>query len=103
MWPYFADGPQESYGGESYPFVIKTKRRNADFLTVMIRVIGFGELVVENATSGDGFEEFEIPITYKRTDAKAAHLVLVCSASYYGDFFTGGPSVMYIDDFTFEY
>lgn len=33
-----ADGPQESYGGESYPFVIKTKRRNADFLTVMIRV-----------------------------------------------------------------
>lgn len=66
-------------------------------------MIGFGELVVENATSGDGFEEFEIPITYKRTDAKAAHLVLVCSASYYGDFFTGGPSVMYIDDFTFEY
>ena len=99
-----ADGPQESYGGESYPFVIKTKASERRlFDRDDPRVIGFGELVVENATSGDGFEEFEIPITYKRTDAKAAHLVLVCSASYYGDFFTGGPSVMYIDDFTFEY
>ncbi|MDE7388845.1 MAG: PCMD domain-containing protein, partial [Muribaculaceae bacterium] len=42
-------------------------------------------------------------LDYRRTDVRASYLVLVCTASYYGDYFTGGPSVMYLDDLNFEY
>jgi hypothetical protein len=32
------------------------------------------------------------------------YLIVVCSASKYGDYFTGGAgSVLYVDDFSLEY
>ncbi|MDE6510014.1 MAG: PCMD domain-containing protein, partial [Muribaculaceae bacterium] len=43
------------------------------------------------------------PLDYRRADANASYLVINCSASYWGDYFTGGPSVMYLDDFEFIY
>lgn len=88
--------------GSKWPFIIKTKSKEL-FDSTARRVIGFGELKLTEATAGSGLVEFTIPIEYRRTDVKAAYLMLVCSASYYGDYFAGGPSTMYIDDFSFEY
>ncbi len=99
-----ADAELEEYNGTYWPFVIKTKESQRRlFDRTDPRVIAFGEMVLDSATEGSDLIEFNIPIEYYRTDVKAAYLMLVCSASYYGDFFTGGPSVMYIDDFTFNY
>lgn len=99
-----ADGAMESYGGSEFPFIIKTKSSEQRlFDRNDPRVIGFGELVLTRATDGSGLTAFTLPITYTDTTRKASHLVLVCTASYYGDYFTGGPSVMYIDDFSFSY
>lgn len=98
------DESMESYNGSEWPFVIKTKSSDRRlFDRNDPRVIAFGELIFTETTEGSGLVEFTLPLDYKRTDAKAAYLVLTCSASYYGDYFTGGPSVMYIDDFHFVY
>lgn len=89
---------------ETWPIIIKTKEssrqlfdKNAD------QVIGYGELIFSEATSGDGLVEFTIPIEYYRKDVKAQNIVVVCSSSRYGDYFTGGNSIMYIDDLELLY
>lgn len=99
-----ADEGLETYNGSSWPFVIKTKTSDQRlFDRTDPRVIAFGEMLLTETTEGSGLVEFTLPLEYYRTDTKAAYLMIVCSASYYGDYFTGGPSTMYIDDFTFEY
>ena len=47
--------------------------------------------------------EFEIPLTYFKSDVKVSNIMIECSASRYGDFFTGGVSTMWIDDFRLVY
>ena len=69
--------------------------KNAD------NVIAYGERVFTEATGG--MVEVEIPLEYYKTDVKASNIILTCSASKYGDYFTGGPSVMYVDDFELVY
>jgi hypothetical protein len=98
------DATTESYGGQSFPFVIKTKSSEQRlFDKDDARVLAYGEKVFTAATDGDGMVQFNIPLTYNRRDVKAVHILVVCSASRYGDYFTGGPSVMYIDDFQLNY
>lgn len=64
-------------------------------------VIGYGEITYTQNTNG--YVEFNIPIEY-RNRKTPTHIVVVCSASKYGDYFTGGVgSVMYADEFEFEY
>ena len=43
------------------------------------------------------------PIDYKRTDVRPSNIVVVASASKMGDYFTGGPSKMWVDDFELIY
>lgn len=98
------DGTTEEYNGESYPFIVKTKsseRRLFDKNDA--RVIAYGEATWNASTEGDGLIEFTIPIDYKRTDVKAENIIVVCSASKYGDYYTGGASVMYVDDLELVY
>jgi hypothetical protein len=98
------DATTESYGGQSFPFVIKTKSSEQRlFDKDDARVLAYGEKVFTAATDGDGMVQFNIPLTYNRRDVKAVNILVVCSASRYGDYFTGGPSVMYIDDFQLNY
>lgn len=88
-----------------YPFVIRTKseyRRLFDRNDS--RVIGFGEKTWNENTPGEGMIEFTIPIDYTRTDVKASNVLIVCSASYFGDYFVGcDTSEMYVDDLQFVY
>ena len=98
------DNTTESYDGTYWPFVIKTKTSDRRlFDKDDARVIGYGELIFTEATTGDGLIEFNIPIEYRRTDVSASNILIVCSSSYYGDYFVGGNSVMYIDDFELVY
>lgn len=67
-------------------------------------IIAYGELLSGEATSGNGFTEFYIPLKYKNIIDKPTHIIIVCSASKYGDYMTGGEgSTMYLDDFELIY
>ncbi len=100
----FSDEAKETYSGEEWPFVVQTKKANRHLFdsASTTGVIGYGEKVFTAATSGDGLIEFEIPIEYRST-AKAANILVVCSASKAGDYFVGGYSTMWIDDFELTY
>ncbi len=68
------------------------------------KFIAYGELSSGAATTGDGWVEFNIPIEYRNLDDKPTHIIIVCSASKYGDYMVGGDgSVMYLDDFELVY
>lgn len=96
----------ETYSGSTFPMVIQTKSSSRRlFDKDGSNVIAYGEWSSQTATSTDNtMTKFEIPLTYKRTDVKPSAILVVCSASYWGDYFAGGDgSVMYIDDFTLNY
>ena len=99
------DGTTESYGSEKWACVVKTKASDANYFNPKgSNVIAYGEKVFDSATTGDAMIEFEIPLVYARTDAKAVNVIVVCSASKGGDYFAGAAgSVMYIDDFELVY
>lgn len=92
------DGSKTSYNNEAWPIVIKTSDTSTLFSPNKPQVIAYGEHVFTEATPGDGLVEIVIPIDYKRTDVRPSNIVMVASASKMGDYFTGGPSVMYLDD-----
>lgn len=67
-------------------------------------IIAYGELPSGAATSGDNYTEFTIPLIYKSLAEKPTHIIIVCSASKYGDYMTGGVgSTMYVDDLELLY
>lgn len=92
------DNTKTAYNGESWPVVVKTADKTTLFNKDNAQVIAYGEKVFDEATEGDGLVEYVITIDYKRTDVRPSNIVLVASASKMGDYFTGGPSVMYLDD-----
>lgn len=65
-------------------------------------IIAYGEM-----TCGENVNEytpFSVELKYRATDRKPTALLIVCSASKYGDYFTGAPgATMWVDDFSFEY
>lgn len=85
------------------PYEIRTKPsdrrlfdRNASY------VIAYGELVFSGKM--DSYQAFEIKLDYKDTSRVPSYLQITCSASKYGDYFTGGNgSVLYVDQFSFDY
>ncbi len=58
-------------------------------------------------TSGQSvtqYTPFELKLDYRSTSRVPKYIIVVCSASKYGDFFTGGAgSVLYVDEFSLEY
>ena len=65
-------------------------------------VIGYGELIDSVGTDGQ-YRQFSIDIKY-RDHRKPTYCAVVAVASKYADFFTGGiGSLMYVDEFAFEY
>lgn len=68
--------------------------------------IAFGELPAEQCKATDGWVNFDIPLQYKegKFGEQPTHLIIVCSSSKYGDYFTGAVgSTMYLDDFSLNY
>lgn len=98
------DDATESYDDNKFAVIVNTKTpslfekdgRHKD------HVIAYGEHVFDSATGGDGMVEITIPLDY-RSNRKPSNIVLVASASKGGDYFAGGPSKMYVDDFELVY
>ena len=67
-------------------------------------IIAYGELPAEEVGKTDGWKQVNIPLVYRALDRKPTHIIIVFSASKYGDYFVGSDSsVMYIDDFSLVY
>ena len=73
-------------------------------------ILAYGELPSGAATTpgeqNNGYTEFTIPLTYKEASfgTQPTHIIIVCSASKYGDYMTGAAgSTMYVDDFSLVY
>lgn len=70
-------------------------------------VLAYGQCTLTENYGPDGqLKELIIPIEYfeRSKGVLPTHLVIVCSASKYGDFFSGGEgSTMYLDDFELVY
>ena len=67
-------------------------------------VIAYGELPASEAVTTADWKEFNVQLKYRDLKKEPTHIVIVCSASKYGDYFTGSTgSVMYIDDMELIY
>lgn len=85
------------------PVEIRTKASERKLFDVNDpHIIAYGELVQE--TNINDWTEFNIPLVYRNTDRKPKYIVVVASASRYGDYFTGGEgSTLWLDDFELLY
>lgn len=94
----------ENDHGEKGAFLVVSNKPGSPDLKTDPRVIGFGEIVNSENTGGK-FREFELDIKYKDGDDRVpAYIIVIGCSSAYGNFFTGGlGSVLYIDDFKFEF
>ncbi len=97
------DETTESYNGQSWPVTIDTSVPKL-FDSNGSNVIAYGERVFTEATTGDGLIQIEIPLDYKRQGVTPSNILIVASASRYGDYFEGAAgSVMYLDDIELTY
>lgn len=67
-------------------------------------IIAYGTIPSGKTTSGRDYIEFTIPLVYKSLTEQPTHIIVVCSASKYGDYMTGGVgSILYVDNFSLVY
>ena len=81
------------------------KYKNAiDFSENNKHIIAYGTLSDEEAKGTGEWQEFTIDLKYRDITRIPKYIIVVASASKYGDYFTGSTSsVMYIDDFELIY
>ena len=87
------------------PVRITTKDKNL-FDKNDEKIIAYGEWDITSTVQGTdgGLMEFEIPLDYRSLDRIPTYIVIVASASKYGDYFTGSSSsTMWIDDLELVY
>ncbi len=98
------DDTTVEYGNEQWPCVVKTASPPQLFDKDGANVIAYGEKVFAEATPGNDLMEFTIPLDYKDSAKIPSNIILVASASRYGDYFTGGAgSTMWVDDIELIY
>lgn len=74
-----------------------------DFSSANKDIIGYGELPADKC-KGNDWDQFDIPVVYRDLSTKPTHIMVVASASKYGDYFTGSTSsILYLDDFELVY
>lgn len=93
---------------ETWPFVVKTKNASSLFSKEKGTysgdgIIGYGEKIFEETYEDNGnLKELTIPLDYDNyggNNRKPTSIIIVASASYYGDYFAGSSSSrMWIDD-----
>lgn len=85
------------------PFRIDTPNNVfVDVSTNNKSIIAFGK--IESEVTTNGYKEFTIPLEYRDLTRTPKRVVISCCSSYLGDYFTGSTSsVLYVDEFTFEY
>lgn len=85
------------------PLEIRTNPRNrALFDKNASYVIAYGELIYSGTM--DDYKPFEIELTYRSTSRVPTYMQITCSASKYGDYFTGGSgATLWVDQFSFDW
>ena len=93
----------EEYGGDAdSPVSVDTSDPSTFFNIKGKNVIGAGELIFTEST--DGWLEFTIPMEYVSTSEVPTHIIIVCTGSRFGDYFTGSTgSRMLVDDLSLIY
>lgn len=98
---------QESETKEYWPVIIKTKaaeRQLFDPSEKNTGIIAYGEQIYYDSTEGNGLIEFTINLDYRSSDRKPTSIVVVASASRYGDYFAGSTgSTLWLDDLELIY
>ncbi len=90
------------------PVEIRTKSSNQKLFNPQEScILAYGEYTFDSSYGDDGaLKELKIPIQYyeRAKSQQPLYLIIVCSASKFGDYFEGGRgSVMYVDDFELVY
>lgn len=85
------------------PYQVRTNPKNRVLFDKNASyVIGYGEVQFTGDTGG--WKEFVVPVSYRSTSKEPTYLQITCATSKYGDYFTGGNgSVMWVDQFSFEW
>lgn len=110
---YGIDADGNMLGDATNPIIIDTRDKSTFFDSTTSDVIAYGELIL---TEEQDWSEFTIDLEYRDlVDASGkviqsaasrvpTHILIVCSSSRYGDYFTGSSkSKMWIDDFELLY
>ncbi len=96
------DPARRQCGTAESPVCVDTRDESTFFNPKGKDVVAYGELILTESQTE--WKEFVIELNYVRTDTVPTHIFVVCSASRYGDYFTGSTkSVMQIDDFELLY
>ena len=100
------DGEGEVYDdGSKWSRIIKTNKDNRQlFDKDAENIIAYGEMIWNETTSDSGLVPFEITLDYKSLNRVPNRIVVVASASMYGDYFQGSTSSkMWLDDLELVY
>lgn len=99
---YGKDSQGEMRGTQNSPLCVDTRSVTTFFKPNSKDVVGYGEYVM--AANVDEWTQVTIPIAYPDKSIEPTHLMIVCSASRWGDYFTGSTkSEMWVDDFELIY
>lgn len=86
------------------PYTVNTSEGNFVDYANDPHIIAYGEIPVSECVTTNGWKEFTINLTYRDLTRKPKYIIVVASASKYGDYFTGSTgSLMYLDDFSLVY
>lgn len=94
-----------SYNSESWPQIVKTSSSSRQLFNPSgSNVVAYGEHVFTSATTEPGLVEITIPLNDVNPNLTVSNIIIVASASRYGDYFVGGDgSLLYLDDFELVY
>lgn len=86
------------------PYTVNTSEGNFVDYANDPNIIAYGELPITDCVTTSDWKEFTINLTYRDLTRKPKYIIVVVSASKYGDYFTGSTgSLMYLDDFSLVY
>lgn len=108
---YGKDSQGVQVGTADSPICVDTRDVSTFFKKDGKDVIAYGEYIfdadTEKAFPGshtDGWVTMDIKLDYRARDVVPTHMMIVCSASRWGDYFTGSTkSEMWVDDFELIY
>lgn len=108
IYAALVDGSTMTDGSDTWPVIIMTNKGDESKAQLFDKngdnVLAYGEHVFNEATPEEGLMQIEIPIEYRKEGVKPANIIVVASASFYGDYFQGAAgSVMYLDDIELVY
>lgn len=85
------------------PVEIRTNPKNPKYFDKNDpNIIAYAEF--NSGTSVSTYQPIELKLDYRATDRVPTYLIVVCSASKYGDYFTGGAgAILQVDNFSLEY